>query len=104
MSNRKNYKGRSPNVLHFIETCGNEVALKGLISPNLAAGARLPAKNQSKVLDNKTAWTYELRLISLEKFAEAKRDDTELFGEGKRPFLPLIEIEINRNFKEILHY
>ena len=87
MSNRKNYKGRSPNVLRFIESCGNEVALKGLISPNLAAGARLAAKNQSQALDDKTARTYELRLISLEKFAEANGDDAHLFGEGKRPFL-----------------
>ena len=87
MATRKKYEDRSPNVLRFIESCGNEVALTGLISPNLAAGARLVAKNQSQALDDKTARTNELRLISLEKLAEANGDDAQLFGEDKRPFL-----------------
>ena len=44
-------------------------------------------KNQSQVLDEKTARTYELRLISLENFAQANGDDAQLFGPNKRPFL-----------------
>ena len=83
----KNYKGRSPNVLRYIKSCGNEEDIGSLISPNLSAGARLAAKNENQALDEKTARTYELRLISLEQFAEANGDDAVLFGPRKRPFL-----------------
>ena len=55
--------------------------------PNLAEGARLPAKNESQALDEKTARTYELRFITLEEFAKKNRDDAVLFGSNKRPFL-----------------
>ena len=37
-----------------------------MIGPNLAAGARLAAKNETQALDEKTVKTYELRLITLE--------------------------------------
>ena len=83
-SKKKNYKGRSPNVMRFIESCGSEVNIGDLIAPNLAAGARLAAKNQCQALDEKTARTYELRLIALENFAKANGDDAILFGPNKR--------------------
>ena len=83
----KNYRGRSPNVMRYIESCGSDVDIGPLIAPNLAAGARLAAKNQCQALDEKTARTYELRLIALENFAKANGDDAVLFGPSKRPFL-----------------
>ena len=86
-SKKSNYKGRSPNVVRCIESCGSEVDISSLIAPNLAAGARLAAENQSQALDEKTARTYELRLITLENFAMANGDDAVLFGPNKRPFL-----------------
>ena len=58
-----------------------------MIPPNLAEGARLAAKNESQALDEKTAGTYELRLITLEEFAKKNRDDAMLFSSNKRPFL-----------------
>lgn len=57
-SKKSNYKGRSPNVVRCIESCGSEVDISSLIAPNLAAGARLAAENQSQALDEKTARTY----------------------------------------------
>lgn len=73
--------------MRFIESCGNDVDITGFIAPNLAAGARLAAKNRAQALDEKTARTYELRLIALEQFAASNGDDAVLFGENKRPFL-----------------
>jgi hypothetical protein len=87
MASKKNYKGRSPNVLRFIASCGNDVDISSLIGQNLAAGARLAAKNRAEALDEKTARTYELRLIAIEEFAASNGDDAVLFGESKRPFL-----------------
>lgn len=84
---KKYSKGRSPNVMRYIESCGSEVDISPLIAPNLAAGARLAAKNQSQALDEKTARTYELRLIALKEFAKSNGDDAVLFGPNKRPFL-----------------
>ena len=86
-SKKKNYKGRSPNVMRYIESCGSEVSIGHLIGPNLASGTRIAAKNQCQALDEKTARTYELRLIALENFAKANGDDAILFGPNKRPFL-----------------
>ena len=86
-SKKTNYKGRSPNVLRYVESYGSEVDISSLIAPNLAAGARLAAENQSQALDEKTARTYELRLIALENFAKTNGDDAVLFGPNKRPFL-----------------
>jgi len=86
-SKKANYKGRSPNVIWYIESCGSKVDISSLISPNLAAGARLAAENQCQALDEKTARTYELRLIALENFAMANGDGAVLFGPDKRPFL-----------------
>ncbi|XP_073237628.1 uncharacterized protein [Porites lutea] len=83
---RKNYKGRSPNVLRYIESCGNEGDVGSLLASNLAARARLAAENESQAHE-KTSRTYELRLMSLEKFAEENGDDAVLFGPYKRPFL-----------------
>ena len=83
---RKNYKGRSPNVLRYIESCGNEGDVGSLLASNLAAGARLAAENESQAHDEKTSRTYELRLMSLEKFAKETGDDAVLFGANKRPF------------------
>ena len=83
----KNYKGRSSNVLRYIENCGNEGDVGSLLASNLAAGARLAAENESQAHDEKTSRTYELRLMSLEKFAEENGDDAVLFGPNKRPFL-----------------
>ena len=85
--NRKNYKGRSPNVLRYTESCGNEEDIGSLLSSNLAAGARLAAENESQAHDEKTSRTYELRLMSLERFAQQNGDDAVLFGANKRPFL-----------------
>ena len=84
---RKNFKGRSPNVLRYIESCGNEEDIGSLLSSNLAAGARLAAENESQAHDEKTSRTYELRLMSLEQFAQQNGDDAVLFGPDKRPFL-----------------
>lgn len=61
------------------KSCGSEVDISSLIAPNLAAGARLAAENQCQALDEKTARTYELRLIALENFAMANGDDAVLF-------------------------
>ena len=60
MAKNKIYKGRSPNVERYLNSCGREVDISGLIAPNLAAGARLAAKNESQALDEKTSRTYEL--------------------------------------------
>ena len=87
MATNKKYKGRSPNVERYLNSCGREVDISGLIAPNLAAGARLAAKNESQALVEKTSRTYELRLMALEKFAAQNGDDAILFGPGKRPFL-----------------
>lgn len=87
MASKKNHKGRSPNVLRYIESGGNDIDISGLIGPNIAAGARLAAKNRSEALDEKTARTYELRLMALETFASENGDDAILFGENKRPFM-----------------
>ena len=84
---RKNFKGRSPNVLRYIESCGNEEDIGSFLSSNLAAGARLAAENESQAHDEKTSGTYELRLMSLEQFAQQNGDDAVLFGPSKRPFL-----------------
>lgn len=84
---KKNFKGRSPNVLRYIESCGHDGEVSSLLAPNLVAGARLAAKNESQALDEKTARTYELRLMALEKFAAENGDNAVLFGENKRPFL-----------------
>ena len=83
----KYFKGRSPNVRRYVESCGTESAASSLLAPNLVAGARMAAKNESQALDEKTARTYELRLIALEKFAVENGDDAVLFGENKRPFV-----------------
>ena len=84
---KKNYKGRSPNVLRYVESCGSEIEVSLMMAPNLLAGARLAARNESQALDEKTARTYELRLIALENFAMENGDDAVLFGENKRPYL-----------------
>ena len=86
-SRKKSYKGRSPNVVRFVESGGTELDIRPLVSENLAAGARLAAENQSQSLVEGTARTYELRLIALEKFARENGDDAILFGPNKRPFL-----------------
>jgi len=86
-SKRKNFKGRSPNVLQYIESCGNEEDIGSLLSSNLAAGARLAAENESQARDEKTSRTYQLRLMLLELFAQQNGDDAVLFGTNKRPFL-----------------
>lgn len=84
---RKNFKGRSPNVLRYIQSCGNEEDIGSLLSTNLAAGARLAAENENQAHDEKTSRTYELRLMALEQFAQSNGDNAVLFGPNKRPFL-----------------
>ena len=66
MAAKKNYKVRSPNVQRYLDSCVRDIDISEMIAPNLAAGARLAAKNESQALDEKTARTYELRLITLE--------------------------------------
>lgn len=83
----KNYKGRSPNVLRFIESGGAQFDVSSFVSANLAEGSKLAAENQSHALDEKTIRTYELRLMELEKFAIQNEDDAVLFGPEKNPFL-----------------
>ena len=39
LAKKKNYKGRRPNEMRYIESCGSEVSIVDLIAPNLAAGA-----------------------------------------------------------------
>ena len=63
----------------YLESCGQDIDISEMIAPNLAAGARLAAKNESQALDKKTARTYELRLITLEDFAKKNGDDAVLF-------------------------
>ena len=77
----------SPNVERYLKSGGREVDISGLIAPNLAAGARLEAKNESQALDEKTSRTYELRLIALEQFAAQNGDDAIFLGPNKTPFL-----------------
>ena len=84
---RQNFRGRSPNILRYIESCGNEEDIGSLLSSNLAAGARLAAENESQAYDEKKSGTYELRLMSLEQFSQQNGDDAVLFGTSKRPFL-----------------
>jgi len=74
-------------VLRYIQSCGNEESIGGLLSSNLAAGARLAAEKESQAHDEKTSRTYELRLMALEEFAKTNGDDAVLFGPNKRPSL-----------------
>ena len=87
MAKNKIYKGWSPNVEQYLNSCGCKVDISGLIVPNLAAGARLAAKNESQALDEETSRTYELWLIALEQFVAQNGDDANLFSPNKRPFL-----------------
>ena len=103
-SKKKNYKGRSPNVLRFIDSCESEAEMGTLMPANLAAGARLAAENQSQSLDEKTARTNELRLIALENFARENGDDAVLFGPNKRPFLAATIQTFIRKFLYFLIY
>ena len=101
-SRKKNYKGCSPNVVHFVESGGTELYIRPLVSENLAAGARLAVENQSQALVESTARTYELRLIALEKFAWENGDDAILFGPNKRPFLAAtIQTYLRKYFNNI---
>ena len=84
---RKNFKGRTPNVLRYIKSCGNEEDIGSLLSSYLAASARLAAENKSQAHDEKMGQTYEFRLMSLEQFSQQNGDDAVLFGPSKRPFL-----------------
>lgn len=86
-SKKTNYKGKSLNVQRFISSSGSDTNISLFLSQNLAAGAKLAAKNRTEALDQKTARTYELRLIALERFAAENGDDAVLFGPNKRPFL-----------------
>ena len=44
-------------------------------------------KNQCQALHEKTAGTYEFRLIALKNFVKTNGDNAVLFGQNKRPFL-----------------
>ena len=99
-----NYKGRSPNVLRYVKSCGSGSQVSSLLASNLVAGARLAAKNESQALDEKTGRTNELRLIALEKFAAENGDDAVLFGENKRPFLAATVQTFMREFFVSLAY
>ena len=46
---RKNYKGRNPNTLRYIESCGTEAN-----PANLASGARLAEENEGQAVGEKT--------------------------------------------------
>ena len=65
----------------YLDSCGWDIDISEMIASNLAAGARLAA------LDEKTARTNELQLITLEEFAKKNGDDVVLFSPNKRPFL-----------------
>ena len=80
-------KSRSPNIVAYISSNGDDVDLSSYLASNLTAGARLAAENEMQVHEEKTARTYELRLIALEKFARQEGDNAVLFGENKRPFM-----------------
>ena len=84
---RKNFKGRTPNVLRYIKSCGNEEDIGSLLSSYLAASARLTAENKSQAHNEKMGQTYEFRLMPLEQFSQQNGDDAVLFGPSKRPFL-----------------
>ena len=80
-------KSRSPNIVAYISSNGDDVDLSGYLASNLTAGTHLAAENEMQVDEEKTARTYELRLIALEKFARQEGDNAVLFGENKRPFM-----------------
>ena len=84
---RKNFKGHSPNVLQYIESCGNEQDIGSLLLSNLAASTRLAAENESQAHDKKTSLTFQFRLMSLEQFSQQNGDDAVSFGPSKRQFL-----------------
>ena len=84
---RKNFKGRSANVLRYIKSFRNEEDIGSLLSSNLAAGTRLAAENESQAHDEKTSQAYGLRLMSLEQFSQQNGDDAVLFGPDKMLFL-----------------
>ena len=75
----QNIQGVKPKVEQYLNSCGCKVDISGLIAPNLAAGARLAAKNESQALDEQTSRTYELWLITLEQFVAQNGDDANLF-------------------------
>ena len=85
----KNFKGRSPNALWYIKSCGNEEDVGSLISPNPSATTRLSAKNENQALDKKTTKTNELWLISLEQFAEANGVSVKSIGVVQSTYLIL---------------
>lgn len=41
---KKSYKGRSLEVLRYVESCGSESEVSSLMALNLVAGARLAAR------------------------------------------------------------
>ncbi|KAK3718621.1 hypothetical protein QZH41_015461 [Actinostola sp. cb2023] len=84
---KKNYLGRSPNVVEFERVGGGEEDVIDFLPGDLAAGQSLAAKNRGKALEDTTMRTYETRLMHLEEFASNQGDRAVLFGEGKRPFL-----------------
>ncbi|KAK3749639.1 hypothetical protein QZH41_010759 [Actinostola sp. cb2023] len=86
---RKNYKGRSQNVLNLENSLYSAEAadVSLYLNENLVAGQQLAAKNQGKALDDRTMRLYETRLLHLEEFALNQGDDAILFGANKRPFL-----------------
>ena len=94
---RKNFKGRSPNVLPYIESYGNEEDIGSLLLSNLAASTRLAAENESQAHNEKTSLTYKLRPMSFEQFSQQNGDDAVLFGPSKRQFLaPTIQTDVRK--------
>ena len=99
---RKNFKGRSPNVLRYIKSFRNEEDIGSLLSSNLAAGTRLAAENESQAHDEKTSQAYGLRLMSLEQFSQQNGDDAVLFGPDKMLFLPATIQTCMRKFVSLM--
>ena len=84
----KNYKGRSPNIMIYLEASGRNVDISRYLPSNLSASACLTVKTKVAVLYKKTTSTYEVCLTRLVESARQENNPSVLFRSDKRPFLP----------------
>lgn len=84
----KNYKGRSPNIMIYLEASGRNVDISRYLLSNLSASACLTVKTKVAVLYKKTTRMYEVCLTHLVESARQESNPSVLFRSDKRPFLP----------------
>ena len=84
----KNYKGRSPNIMIYLEASGRNVDISRYLPSNLSASACLTVKTKVAVPYKKTTHTYEVCLTRLVESARQENNPSVLFRSDKRPFLP----------------